>query len=48
MHSIKSAFFYFILLPKKRVTKVANVTTDIELIGINIAAKTGERFPDNA
>ena len=52
MHSVKSAFFcfntYFIFLPMNLVTKVANVTTEIELIGINIAANTGERLPDRA
>lgn len=34
--------------PVSRVAKVAKATTETELIGINIAATIGERFPEIA
>jgi hypothetical protein len=39
---------YNLSLPTNRVTKVAKATTETELMGIKIAATTGERFPVNA
>jgi hypothetical protein len=36
---------YNFILPASRVTKVAKATTDTELMGIRIAATTGDRFP---
>ncbi|MBK6284006.1 MAG: hypothetical protein IPF54_16335 [Draconibacterium sp.] len=48
MNNNKSMLFQSFNFPINRVAKVANVTTDTELIGIKIAAMTGERFPVRA
>lgn len=39
---------YNFILPAKRVVNVANATTETELIGIRIAAITGESNPESA
>lgn len=36
---------YSFILPAKRVTKVANATTETDEIGIKMAATTGDKFP---
>lgn len=39
---------YNFILPAILVANVANATTETELMGINIAAITGDKFPESA
>jgi len=41
-------YAYSFALPASLVANVANATTETELIGIKMAAITGESFPDSA